>query len=147
MIKRNITENFIFRFYKCGLSIEETAKLCFKSEITVTGWDRGKPIPPLCKRLMRLHSKRTLHDNEQWEGFEMVGDRLKFPTGKELTPSQILIGAALIENAAPVEHALTLKLMKYARAIAASKVLKRAVSVSQLKGKRGPKPGFRKKRG
>jgi hypothetical protein len=51
-----MTKNYIFREFECGLSKEETAKLCFKSLRTITDWDKGKEIPPECKRLMRLTS-------------------------------------------------------------------------------------------
>ena len=38
-------KNYIFRWFECGLTVEETAKLCFKSVMTVTKWDGGRPIP------------------------------------------------------------------------------------------------------
>ncbi len=45
---------------------EEIAELCFKTVRTVTGWDEGKPIPPECKRLMRMAKGRKLSIYEEW---------------------------------------------------------------------------------
>ena len=45
---------------------EEVAELCFKTVRTVTGWDGGKPIPPECKRLMRMAKGRKLSIYEEW---------------------------------------------------------------------------------
>lgn len=40
-----MTKNYVFREFECGLSIEKTAQLCFKSVTTVKAWDGGKDIP------------------------------------------------------------------------------------------------------
>lgn len=46
-----MTKNYFFRGFECGLSIEDTAELYFKSMRTVKEWDKGQSIPPECKRL------------------------------------------------------------------------------------------------
>ncbi len=66
-----MTKNYIFRELECGLSIEDTAKLCFKSVRTVKEWDKGRDIPKECKRLMRLVSGRVVSTNVEWNGFKM----------------------------------------------------------------------------
>ena len=55
-----MNKNFIFREYECGLSVEETAELCLKTARTVKEWDKGKTIPPECKRLMKMSRGRDL---------------------------------------------------------------------------------------
>lgn len=95
---RRITDNLIFRKYKCGLTKEETAKLCFKTVRTITEWDRGRPIPPECKRLMRLYSGRSLDPlNVEWHGWRIKHNELITPNGWTLTPDRIIAGNALIE--------------------------------------------------
>ena len=37
-----ITKNYIFRKFECGLSKEQTAKPCFKSVKKITKWDKEK---------------------------------------------------------------------------------------------------------
>ncbi len=49
-----MTKNQLFRQFHCNLTIEETAKLCFKSVSTIKRWDSGDTIPKECKRLMRM---------------------------------------------------------------------------------------------
>lgn len=39
-----MTKNYIFREFECGLSIEETAKLCFKNVSTIKKWDAGQEV-------------------------------------------------------------------------------------------------------
>ncbi|MBY8098346.1 regulator [Vibrio fluvialis] len=90
-----MTKNYIFREFECGLTREQTAKLCFKSVRTITEWDKGKPIPPECKRLMRMTKKLDLSDKPEWEQFSMCNGKLKLPTGELITPQQILTGVAL----------------------------------------------------
>ena len=92
-----MTENYIFRKFRCGLSKEKTAELCFKSVKTITGWDKGNTIPPECRRLMRMYSGRELSPKCEWNEFQMVHDRLELPTGLKMTPQQVLTGAALLE--------------------------------------------------
>ncbi|MCU8408757.1 regulator, partial [Vibrio vulnificus] len=72
-----MTKNFVFREFECKLTVEETAKLCFKSVRTVKLWDKGEPIPAECKRLMRTTKGRTLSPNDSWEGFKMHHDKLE----------------------------------------------------------------------
>lgn len=117
-----MTKNYIFREFECGLTIEETAKLCFKSVITVKGWDKGKPIPKECKRLMRISSYRILSESKEWEKFNMTGDKLELPTGRKVGPQEILAGIALLEIGSELELKTSTKILKYARAIARLKI-------------------------
>ncbi|WP_068717618.1 phage protein [Vibrio tritonius] len=116
-----MTKNYIFRELECQLSIEETAKLCFKTVRTVKEWDSGKVIPPECKRLMRITAKRELHHDECWELFELRGGKMKLPTGQLVSPQQIVTGIALLEIQSPNDIKTLKKLLKYARAL--SKIL------------------------
>ncbi|RIZ55145.1 phage protein [Vibrio sp. PID23_8] len=110
-----MTKNFIFRELECGLSVEQAAELCLKTVRTVKEWDKGKAIPPECKRLMRMAKGRELSPSEQWHGFKMYRDRLELPTGQLVTAQQILTGIALIEIGALTDQRVTSKLLKYAR--------------------------------
>ena len=112
-----MTKNYIFRELECQLSIEETAKLCFKTVRTVKEWDSGKVIPPECKRLMRITAKRELHHDERWERFELRGARMRLPTGQLVTPQQIITGIALLEIQSVDERKTLHKILKYVRAI------------------------------
>ncbi|MDC5808115.1 regulator [Vibrio europaeus] len=113
-----MTKNYIFREFKCGLSIEDTAKLCFKSVNTVKGWDKGKTIPKECKRLMRNQCRLELSHVIEWQGFRMSNQKLELPTGRRVTPQEILTGIGLLEIESELELRTTTKLLKYARAIA-----------------------------
>ncbi|EKO3404977.1 phage protein [Vibrio fluvialis] len=113
-----MSKNYIFREFECGLTKEQTAELCFKSVRTVTEWDKGKPIPPECKRLMRMYSGRQLSDNEEWASFSMKRDKLLLPTGVLVSAQEILTGIALIEIKSPSEVNTMSKLLRFARAIA-----------------------------
>ncbi|HHP0469409.1 TPA: phage protein [Vibrio harveyi] len=110
-----MTKNYIFREFECGLTIEEAAKLCLKTVRTVKEWDKGKCIPPECKRLMRMNKGRELSSCEEWENFIMRHDRLELPTGQLVTAQQILIGIALLELGAPNDMKNAHLLLKYAR--------------------------------
>ncbi|EPZ8237052.1 regulator [Vibrio fluvialis] len=112
-----MSKNYIFREFECGLTREQTAKLCFKSVRTVTEWDKGKPIPPECKRLMRMTKGRELSPSEQWEHFKMRYDRLELPTGQLVTSQQVLTGIALLEIGALTDMETAGRLLKYARAL------------------------------
>ncbi len=118
MHHRKMTENYIFREYICCISKEETANLCFKTVRTVTGWDDGKPIPPECKRLMRMAKGRELNDSKDWEQFKMHRQGLELPTGQTVTAQQVLAGIALLEIQSEVEIKTSRYLLKTARAIA-----------------------------
>lgn len=113
-----MTKNYIFRELVCGLSIKETANLCFKSVRTVKNWDTGKAIPHECKRLMKMHSGQELSNCEMWKGFKMSNNRLILPTGHALSPQQIIMAAALVEISASDDIKTRARLLKYARAIA-----------------------------
>ncbi|ELB1136146.1 regulator [Vibrio parahaemolyticus] len=113
-----MTKNYIFREFECGLSVEQAAELCLKTVRTVKEWDKGKTIPPECKRLMRMAKGRELSPSEQWEHFKMHYDRLELPTGQLVTAQQILTGIALIEISSELELKTTRKLLKLARVIA-----------------------------
>ncbi|EOB4961108.1 regulator [Vibrio vulnificus] len=112
-----MTKNFVFREFECGLTVEETAKLCFKSVRQVKEWDKGKNIPSECKRLMRMSKGRELSPCDSWEAFRMRYDRLELPTGKLVTAQEILTALALLEIQAPTDVKTNSKLLKYARAI------------------------------
>ncbi|EHK9183700.1 regulator [Vibrio vulnificus] len=112
-----MTKNFVFREFECGLTVEETAKLCFKSVRQVKEWDKGRTIPNECKRLMRMSKGRELSPCESWDAFRMHYDKLELPTGKLVTAQEILAGVALMEIAAPDDLRTKSKLLKYARAI------------------------------
>ncbi|WP_421308032.1 DUF3653 domain-containing protein [Aeromonas veronii] len=90
-MKRNITKNFIFRWFECGLSIEETANLCFVSVTEVTLWDEGKTMPEICKRVMRMASGRELPSifERYWEGWRMSGYHLITPAGSQMTRQRL----------------------------------------------------------
>ena len=112
-----MTKNFVFREFDCGLSIEETAELCFKSVSTVKKWDKGQEIPKECKRLMRMHKRLELSYSEEWQGFKMHNNRLELPTGQQVTPQQILAGAGLLEINSELEIATSTHLIKIARVL------------------------------
>ncbi|EOB6642772.1 regulator [Vibrio fluvialis] len=112
-----MTKNYIFREFECGLTREQTAELCFKSVRTVAEWDKGKIIPPECKRLMRMFSGRELSPNKDWDGFRMSHCKLELPTGKYITPQELLTGIALIEIGSNEDIKTTSKLLRYARAL------------------------------
>ncbi|MBY7969340.1 regulator [Vibrio fluvialis] len=113
-----MTKNYIFREFECGLTREQTAELCFKSVRTVTEWDKGKNIPPECKRLMRYQKHLELSFSKEWTGFRMNNDLLELPTGQRVTPQEILIGVGLIEIQSELEIKTTTKILKFVRAIA-----------------------------
>lgn len=113
-----MTKNYFFREFECGLTIEEAAELCFKTVKQVKNWDKGHTIPKECKRLMRMYKRLELAPYSEWEGFKMSDNRLVLPTGRSVTPQEILTGIALVEIQSPTDMATTRKLLKYARAIA-----------------------------
>jgi len=108
-------KNQLFRELECGFSVETTAKLCFKSVSTVKGWDRGKTIPPECKRLMRLVSGRELSPNKAWEGFRMNRFKLELPNGQLVSPQELVIAQALLEIGGESEYYISRRLLKYSR--------------------------------
>ena len=115
---RKMSKNYVFREFKCGLTIEETAALCFKTVRTVKSWDEGKPIPPECKRLMRMTRGRELATSEDWRNFRMHKNTLELPNGHLVTAQQILTGIALLEIQSPNDTQTLTRLVKYARCIA-----------------------------
>ncbi|MBS9847192.1 MULTISPECIES: regulator [Vibrio harveyi group] len=112
-----MTKNYIFREFECGLTVEQTAELCLKTVRTVKEWDKGKTIPPECKRLMRMTKGRELSPSEQWEHFKMHYDRLELPTGQLVTAQQVLTGIALLEIGALSDLEVSRRLLKYVRAL------------------------------
>ncbi|CDU04591.1 conserved hypothetical protein [Vibrio coralliirubri] len=76
---------------------DKVAELCFKTARTVTGWDEGNPIPPECKRLMRMAKGRELSISEDWEQFKVLYNRMELPAGQVVRQQQILAGIALLE--------------------------------------------------
>ncbi|MBW3697021.1 regulator [Vibrio sp. T187] len=115
---REMSKNYIFRAMECQMTKEEVAKLCFKSVRTVTEWDKGKPIPPECKRLMRMMKGRELSASDDWEQFKMHYDKLELPTGQIVSPQQILAGIALLSIQSELEIKTSKQLIKLARSIA-----------------------------
>ncbi len=112
-----MTKNYIFREFECGLSVEEAAKLCLKTVKTIKQWDAGKPIPPECRRLMRMSKCRELSACNGWENFVMRYDKLELPTGKLVSPQQVLIGVALLELGEESDIKTARKILKYARSL------------------------------
>ena len=110
-----MSKNYVFREFECGLSIEETANLCFKSVSEVKKWDGGKAIPDVCKRLMRMQKCNKLSHLEQWEGFKMKNKFLELPTGQQVTPQEILTGIALIQIESEIELKTNTRLLALAR--------------------------------
>lgn len=41
-----MTKNYIFREFECGLSVEQAAELCLKTVRTTKEWDKGKLFLP-----------------------------------------------------------------------------------------------------
>ncbi|MCX2759894.1 regulator [Vibrio sp. Sgm 22] len=114
---REMSKNYIFRELECQMTKEEVAELCFKTVRTVTGWDEGKPIPPECKRLMRMAKGRELSVCEEWRQFKMLHDSMELPTGQVVRPQQILAGIALLGIQSELELKTSTKLLKLARSI------------------------------
>ncbi|MEZ8672566.1 regulator [Vibrio cyclitrophicus] len=114
---REMSKNYIFRELECQMTKKEVAELCFKSVRTVTGWDEGNPIPPECKRLMRMSRGRELGGSDTWLNFKMHYDKLELPTGQLVTAQQVLLGVALLEIQSELELKTTTALLKYVRAI------------------------------
>ena len=114
---RKMSKNYVFREFECGLTIEETAQLCFKNVSTVNKWDKGQEIPKECKRLMRMHKRLELSYSEEWQGFKMHNNRLELPTGQQVTPQQILAGTGLLEINSELEIATSTHLIKIARVL------------------------------
>ncbi|EPF9726310.1 regulator [Vibrio fluvialis] len=112
-----MTKNYIFREFECGLTREQTAELCFKSVRTITEWDKGKPIPPECKRLMRLYTNRTIGIGDDWKGFSIKKECLTIPSGDAIKPQQILLGIALIHIQAPDDLSTMTKMSRLIRKI------------------------------
>ena len=112
-----MTKNYIFREFECGLTVEQAAELCLKTVRTVKEWDKGKPIPPECKRLMIMTKGRELSSCEQWKQFKMHHDRLELPTGQLVSAQQILTGIALLEIGALTDLEAAGRVLKYARAL------------------------------
>ena len=115
---REMTKNYIFRELECQLTREQTAELCFKSVRTVTRWDEGQTIPPECKRLMRMARGRELGVGEHWKDFKLHYDKLELPTGKLITPQELMLSAALLEIQSDLELKTTTQVLKYSRSIA-----------------------------
>lgn len=112
-----MSKNYIFREFECGLTKEQTAELCFKSVRTVTEWDKGKPIPPECRRLMRMVRGRELSPNENWNNFIMHAECLELPTGQFVSPQEILTGIALLHIQSDTEIRVLKKILKYSRVL------------------------------
>jgi hypothetical protein len=114
---REMSKNYIFRELECQMTKEEVAELCFKTVRTVIGWDEEKPIPPECKRLMRMAKGRELSVSDDWEQFKMLYDSMELPTGQVVRPQQILAGIALLGIQSELEIKTSTHLLGLARAI------------------------------
>ncbi|PWI34158.1 regulator [Vibrio albus] len=121
------TKNRIFRVCECQLTREQTAELCFKSATTVRKWDAGREIPPECKRLMRMARGREIHHSPDWEGFQIVGEKLKLPNDETIGPQQIVTGWVLLNNAGPNERPRTKRFLRIATHLAKIMVRNRIV--------------------
>ncbi|MCE7660738.1 regulator [Vibrio fluvialis] len=119
---RKMTKNYIFRKFECELSKEEAAELCFKSVRTITSWDNGKPIPPECRRLMKMYKSRELSPLNSWQRFRMVKDKMEIPTGQKISPQELITAIALLSINSEVELKTSTKLLKLARVIASLKL-------------------------
>lgn len=119
-----MSKNYFFREFECGLSIEQTAELCFKSVRTVKEWDKGQDIPKECKRLMRNQCRLELSNHKEWQGFKMNRGLLELPTGQLVSPQQVLAGIGLLEINSELEIKTSTKLLKLARAISSIGVIR-----------------------
>ena len=93
-----MTKNYCFREFECGLSVEETAALCFKSLRTVKKWDKGKTIPKECKRLVRLSTGCRILETEDWWNFRIHLDKRELPTGQLVSPTEIIVWNSYTSN-------------------------------------------------
>ncbi|WP_102523962.1 regulator [Vibrio tapetis] len=114
---REMSKNYIFRELECQMTKEEVAELCFKTVRTVTSWGGGNPIPPECKRLMRMAKVRELSVSKDWEQFKMLYDSMELPTGQVVRPQQILAGIARLGIQSELEIKTSTHLLNLARAI------------------------------
>jgi hypothetical protein len=104
--RKDINENFIFRFHKCGLSLEKTSHLCDVSQKTVEGWDKGKPIPSHHRKLMELYSGLDLgYHHASWKGWKIRGKWIISPYGDRITMEQIMFIAIRDQPSERVERA------------------------------------------
>ncbi|WP_236689473.1 hypothetical protein [Photobacterium angustum] len=111
-----MTENYFFRKFQCGLSKKDTAELCFKNVSTITKWDKGRTIPPECRRLMRMHKGLELSSiDKRWKGWRISNGLLCNEGGVTLVPEQILTGYALLEISSANDRITMLKIIKAAR--------------------------------
>ncbi len=111
-------KNLFFREVICGLTVEETEKLCFKTVRQVKLWDGGKTdIPPECKSLMRMRmiKGRELHKKTDMEGFQMRGDYLILPNSQQVTSQRLLTAISVLGIESEIEIKTTSKLIKYSR--------------------------------
>lgn len=88
---RNLTKNFIFRWFECGFSREEVAELCFVPVAVVVAWDLGEEIPAIYERVMRMAAGRELPSifTRYWEGWRMSGYHLITPAGSQMTRQRL----------------------------------------------------------
>jgi hypothetical protein len=109
--RESVHENEIFRFQQCGLTVHDTANLCCVNVSQVQEWDKGKRIPPVCRRLMALYSGRDL-EYPGWFGWSISSHRITMPSGDFVSPRQIeqwftLYGDSYRRVMSPVRRRLT----------------------------------------
>ncbi|WP_318455126.1 hypothetical protein [Photobacterium leiognathi] len=113
---REMTKNYFFRKFQCGLTKKDTAKLCFKSVRTVTRWDNGQTIPPECRRLMKMYKGVELVSlDSSWEGWKFKKGVLVNELGISISPQQLLTGYALIEIGERNDRKTQMTIIKIAR--------------------------------
>ncbi|WP_036799685.1 DUF3653 domain-containing protein [Photobacterium marinum] len=115
-MSKNLTNNYIFRKFTCGLSKKEVSELCFKSVRTVTRWDAGQEIPPECRRLMKMYAGRELGAiGDIWRGWWLSKEELVTPNGWSLNPDRIITGNALLEINAENDRQAKAHILRTAR--------------------------------
>ncbi|MBV7296619.1 DUF3653 domain-containing protein [Enterovibrio paralichthyis] len=119
---RKTSQNYIFRRFECGLSLDEAAKLCFKSVSDIEKWDEGEPIPPECRRLMRMYSGREICGiNDEWDGWRISRGGIITPANEFLDPDRIITGNYLLQLGTREDRAAAHRVLKYSRLIRRNK--------------------------
>lgn len=67
---------------------------------------------------MRINARQDLSHLDEWEGFKMSHGKLELPTGRLITPQELLTATALLESSSEVELKTSTKLLKLVRQMA-----------------------------